>query len=165
MPDPRVGIVRFEDPIANTLDWLILPNGMLDETQALATAITIALGTDARANADDPLPDPDSTDLRGWWGDDQAQQIWNGWPIGSRLWLYQRAKLTDAAARKGATVAQIDRDIRVCLQPFVTNRIVSGFTVSVVRTGVNNVEATILVYRAAQPTIELRYQTLWDEIG
>jgi hypothetical protein len=30
---------------------------------------------------------------------------------------------------------------------------------------VNNVEATILVYRAAQPTIELRYQTLWDEIG
>jgi hypothetical protein len=41
--------------------------GTLDDREELATAGRVALGTDARAGELDTLPDPDSTDRRGWW--------------------------------------------------------------------------------------------------
>ena len=57
---------------------------------------------------DDVLPQltapGDEPDLRGWWGDTDAGTIWGGWPIGTRLWLLSRAKITDSAARQGATI-------------------------------------------------------------
>src|SRR4249919_3316624 len=74
-----------------TEDWeLITPPGMLDDSQALATAMCVALGTNALADPDDILPDPDSTDRQGWWGDMDAETIWNGWPIGCKIWLLRR---------------------------------------------------------------------------
>src|SRR4029077_21243171 len=76
-----------------TMDWQLLDDGTLDESQALATAIVVALGSDGLADADDPLPDPDSTDRAGWWGDLEADTIWNAWPIGSRLWLLRRSAI------------------------------------------------------------------------
>jgi phage gp46-like protein len=48
-------------------DWLLLPNGALDESQQLANIVKLALLTHALASTDDILPDPDSTDRRGWW--------------------------------------------------------------------------------------------------
>src|ERR1700750_2247663 len=75
-----------------TCDWLLLADGTLDDTQALATAIIVALGTDALADKDDILPDPDSTDRCGWWGNLDADLIWGGWDIGSKLWLLRRSK-------------------------------------------------------------------------
>ena len=49
-----------------------LKNGVIDETQELATAVIIALATDARAHDDDILTGIDDTDRRGWWGDCDA---------------------------------------------------------------------------------------------
>src|SRR5262245_56514416 len=81
-------------------DWVFLqPPGVLDEDQELATLVMVALGTDALAGADDALPGLDETDRRGWWGDTDAEEIWDGWPVGSKLWLLQRAKITGVGAR------------------------------------------------------------------
>lgn len=90
-----------------TLDWLQTPTGLIDETNELVTAFLVALGSDAAAAASDVLPDPRSDDRRGWWGDLNAAAIWNGWPLGSKLWLLTRAKILDAAARSCGSACEV----------------------------------------------------------
>ena len=41
-----------------SVDWSLLSNGTLDDSDALATAVIVALGTDRLASRDDILPDP-----------------------------------------------------------------------------------------------------------
>lgn len=65
---------------------LAIEGGGLATDDGLVTALIISLFTDARARDDDPLPQP-GADRRGWWGDPT---------IGSRLWLLEREKLTEA---------------------------------------------------------------------
>jgi phage gp46-like protein len=84
-----------------TVDWSLLDNGTLDDSQALATAIVVALGTDALADATEDLPDPDSTDRRGWWGDFDADTVWNTWDIGCKLWLMSRSSIETVESRGG----------------------------------------------------------------
>jgi phage gp46-like protein len=148
-----------------TLDWRVLDDGTLDDTQALATALCVALGTDALASNDDQLPDPDSSDREGWWGDYDAGPIWNGWPIGSKLWLMRRSAIESPNAMRGATVARIKNYIIAAVQPFIDNRIASTFTVNVLRSNsnLNRIDALIVIYRGPTPAIELRYAILWDE--
>src|SRR5215472_15553230 len=103
MPDVRLvqqSIFPYQTDVS--VDWLLRADGTLDDSQALATAVIVALGTDRLADVTDVLPDPDSTDRRGWWGDLDAQEVWDGWPIGSRLWLLKRDKITDAGAARGS---------------------------------------------------------------
>jgi phage gp46-like protein len=70
MTDIRiVEVVNLE---VMTMDWLLLPIGVLDTSEELATAVSVALGTNMLADVDEVLPDPDSTDRQGWWGDYQA---------------------------------------------------------------------------------------------
>jgi len=164
MTDLRIqeqGIGTF----AITLDLLQRPDNLIDETQALATAVVVALGTDRRANADDPLPDDYSDDRRGWWADTDAEKIWNGWPIGSRLWLLNRAKITSVASRYGATVARAETYCREALQPFITNRLASRIDVNAQRTNIERIDADITIYRGPLSAIQLQYQALWSEIG
>ena len=49
-------------------DWLLLPNGSLDESEELANQVKVALLTHALASEDDVLPDLDDDDRRGWIG-------------------------------------------------------------------------------------------------
>ena len=56
----------------------------LAEDGGLGTAVILSLFLNARANADDPLPDPNSQDRGGWWAG----------PIGSRLWTFRRSTNT-----------------------------------------------------------------------
>lgn len=165
MPDPRLGIVKIADPIQTTMDWMLAPTTVLDETQALATAVTIALASDARAGDTDILPDLDSDDRRGWWGDLDAEDIWDGWPLGSKLWLLTRAKITDEFSQEGATEARVAEYIHKAIQPFVNAKTITTFAVEVARTDVNAIGATVTLYRGPLPAIALRYQSLWDEIG
>lgn len=71
---------------------------------ALATPTLLGLLTDARARVDDPLPQPVAPLLepdilnprRGWCGD----ALHRGPRLGSRLWLLERAKRTEATRRR-----------------------------------------------------------------
>jgi len=147
------------------MDWSLLGDGTLDETQALATAVVVALGTDGLAATSDILPDPDSTDRAGWWGDLDAEEIWDGWPIGCKLWLLKRDKIVGPEAMQGATTTRVEYYIREAIQPFLDRRIGSRMNVWVERVNRDQINAVIRLYRGPTLEIELRYQILWSEIG
>lgn len=168
MPNSLVPDIRLKQNVifpkySVTLDWKLLDDGTLDDSQALATSVCIALGTNALADEEDPLPDPDSTDRQGWWGDMDAQEIWGGWPIGSKLWLMRRSKIEGPNAQRGATVARVKSYIIQALQAFVDKRICTRFDVDVSRTSDEQIDALVIIYRGPLPAIELRYAMLWEE--
>jgi phage gp46-like protein len=78
-------------------DWNLV-GAQLQSGGDLETAFLISLFTDRVANIDDVIPDG-TTDPRGWWADDQER------PIGSRLWLLERVKLTNAVAARAKDYA------------------------------------------------------------
>jgi phage gp46-like protein len=165
VPDVRlVQQGEFPDATEVSVDWLLLNDGTLDQTQDLATAVIVALGTDRLADITDELPDPDSTDRRGWWGDMDTQLIWNGWPIGSRLWLLSRAKMTDGRAQQGSTLTRIKFYIQEALQPFIDLKIASSMYVAVSRVDRQRINALVRLYRGPKTAIELQYQVLWQDI-
>lgn len=160
---PDIQLVPVTSPIV-TFDWLQTPTGLIDETQQLASAILVALNTDATADPSEVLPDPRDTNRRGWWGDLDAQKIWNGWPIGSKLWLLARAKIVDNKAREGATVTRVETYIRSALRPFIDQGICSKITVDASQTSEKRISATITIYRGPKAAIQLQYQPLWSEL-
>ena len=160
MTDVRLIQNTFFPQYEVTVDARVLDDGSLDDRQALATAVIVALGTDGLADRDDVLPDPDSTDRAGWWGD-LDPDIWDSWPIGSRLWLLRRDAIRDPGYARGATVTRVDRYIREALQPFLDRRIASRLDVNVARAAVDRIEAQVTLYRGPTVAVDLRYQVLW----
>jgi phage gp46-like protein len=145
------------------MDWLLLSDGTLDESNELATAVSVALGTDALVLNTDILPDPDSTDLRGWWGDYQAQEIWNGWPIGCKNWLLERAKILDTPSSEGSTVLRAQQYTQQALQPFVDQRVCTSFDVYAWRASLDRIYVDVIMYRGNKKDIALQFQVLWSE--
>lgn len=84
MPD----IATAWDPAAAGGDWR-LAGPDLAAGDDLASAVLISLFTDRRAEDGDRAPA--GADLRGWWGD-----LGRTRPLGSKLWLLERAKQTEA---------------------------------------------------------------------
>lgn len=79
-------------------DWTL--NGAdLGRGDDLATAVIISLFTDRRADPDDEIPDA-SGDRRGWWGDTGRTR-----PLGSKLWLLERAKQTEQTRQRAQDYA------------------------------------------------------------
>ena len=146
-----------------TMDWLLRKTGEIDEREELATAVRLALGTDATAAPNEILPDPDSTDRRGWWGDLEAEEIWGGWPIGCKNWLLTRAKISDAVSEEGATVERARLYTETALQHFIDKRVASRIDVQAARTGLERIEVHTILYRGPLAEIDLRYQMLWEE--
>jgi phage gp46-like protein len=164
VPDIRLVQTNVFPDYDVVLDWLLKSDGTLDDTKALATAVIVALGTNALASDTDVLPDPDSTDRCGWWGDLDAALIWNGWPIGSKLWLLRRSKIVPASPGVASTVSLINSYIRTALQPFVDQKICSAFDVWTTRVNTQRIDALIRIYRGPLSEIELRYALLWDSM-
>ena len=162
MPDVR--LIPIATPDIVTFDWLQTPTGLIDETEQLASAFMVALNTDAEADIAEELPDPRETYRRGWWGDLDAEAIWDGWPIGSKLWLLTRAKIVESGAREGATITRAQRYIKEALQPFITKGICSQITVVVTQVNEQRIKAVIVAYRGPKVTIQLEYAPLWSEL-
>lgn len=150
------------DP-ALTLAWLMAP---VDESGdgELADAVAVALGTDRLADLSDVLPDPNDDNRRGWWGDVDASLLFGGWPLGCRLWLLAREKITDAAARRGSTIGRVETYLREAMQPFIDAKIASRMTVTVTRSAIDSIDAQIVLYRGPAVLVDLRYAALWDKI-
>ncbi len=150
---------------AISLDWLTTDQGTLDSTHDLVSAVLMAIGTDRRANPDDELPVEGDSDLRGWWGDSNADEIWGGWNVGSRLWLLDRAKITGENYKYGATVARAKTYLIECLQPFLDRKIATKLDVDVQRYNETSISASIVLYRGNKSLISLQFQDLWDDIS
>jgi len=92
------------DPRNGNADWAIAGQdetsnrGGLRAKSALHTAIVLALFTDKRIPQQHPLRKyVDSDDPRGWWGDDVDIRTEGGEAeLGSLLWVFERAVLTEA---------------------------------------------------------------------
>ena len=164
VPDVRLVQNLYFPKYDVPLDWRLLINGTLDDTRALATAVIVALGTNALASDTEVLPDPDSDDRQGWWGDLDAEDIWNGWPIGSKLWLLRRAKILPPNAKEGSTVQRVVDYCRQALQPLVDRRVCSSFTVTAERVDLESVMSYITIFRGPLPAISLQYQISWTEL-
>lgn len=76
----------------------------LESDEGLETAVIISLFSDRRAKIDDPLPDPNNSDRRGWWGD-LISDIEDD-QIGSRLWLLDREKTTESVLVRAKEYAE-----------------------------------------------------------
>jgi phage gp46-like protein len=103
-------------------DWT-MSGSVLATGNDIETAILISIFTDRMAEPGDVIPDG-SNDPRGWWADDDV-------PIGSRMWLLQRAKQT-------GTTLQLAYDyLAEALKWMIDDGVVSRFDISTqwVRTG------------------------------
>ena len=160
MADVRV-VQKFElDRVL--LDWMLTPAGNLDDTYQLETAVIVSLCTDRRAEEDDTLPDSRDENRRGWWGDIDTDTIWGGGPIGSRLWLLARAKITGAASAEGATVTRAEDYIAEALQWLIDLKVASRIDVEAVRSGQTAISALVTIYRGPKPAVSLRFEQFWD---
>ena len=154
----------FSAPFTVRLDWMFGTIAGDPQDHRLANAVVIALNTDRRALPDDKLPDPRSTDRRGWWGDTDAAAIWGGWPIGSRLWLLTRAKLP-GGTREGATIERARRYLAEALEPFKTAKICSAYTINLAQDGPERISGTITMFRGPKTAIALNFQDFWRDFG
>jgi phage gp46-like protein len=144
-------------------DWNLMPSGLLDEREELANYVKVALMTDRTASLDEVLPDPDSTDYRGWWGDMDAKAIWNGWQIGTKNWLLTRAKITPPEAWEHDTVSRAENYTRDALQPMIDLRMCSAIDVQAARVAIDRIDVYVAVYRGPRLAVELIFQDLWNK--
>lgn len=136
------------DPVKARGDWQLGPKGLVTG-QALTTAVYVSLFTDRKAGPDDKITDG-SDDRRGWWGDSFADR-----PIGSRLWLLQRAKRTPETLRKARDM------IREALQWLVDDGLVARFDVTTAWATATMLSATVTLWQRDGKKVALAYQWAW----
>lgn len=130
----------------------ILSGPSLESGGDLATAALISLFTDRVAEPSDVLPDS-TNDRRGWWGDLDEDV-----PIGSRLWLLDRSKLTSAVAIKARGYASealswmLADDVAVDVQVTTTIKLPATLQLSVA------------IIRANGTKVALGYDWAWSQI-
>jgi phage gp46-like protein len=100
------------DPAAGLGDWAVagasetLNRGGLQATRALETAVILCLFTDRFCPPDHPLAKFADDDRRGWWGDGiDVRADLGETPLGSLLWLLERAIVDDNMARWAESLA------------------------------------------------------------
>jgi phage gp46-like protein len=164
MPDIRYRQQLDFPAYAVELDWLKTDQNLIADGFDLQSAVIIALGTDAYAPPGEELPDFDSTDRRGWWGDMDAEEIWGGWPVGSLLWLLHRAKITQVGSKQGSTLGKAEGWTRDAMQPFITHRITSSIDVIAEQIDTQRIDVGVVISRGPEPSIELRYSELWQDL-
>lgn len=76
-------------------DWQFEAPDLLSD-DGPESAVLLSLFTDRLAEEDDPLPDTQGSDRRGWWADTNAREG----PLGSRLWLLAREKQTEEVRQR-----------------------------------------------------------------
>lgn len=117
----------------------------------LTRAVVISLFTHRRADPDDNADVP-----MGWWGDT--------WPMvandryGSKLWLLQRSKLTNALVNTVRTY------IRESLQWMLDDGVVSRIDIDIQRTGINELGNSLVLWRRDGP-VTISFNEFWSVIA
>lgn len=130
----------------------------LDGTTApLLHMLRISLFSDARASDDDPLPVAGYKG--GWWADTYD----GAYPVGSKLWLLDRAVVTQDAINRAQNYAEI------ALQWLVRYGIAASVAVTAERIASDNSAAGIgLVVTVTKPDTSretFRFADIWAELG
>ena len=128
-------------------DWAEA-SGDLQSGNDLETAILISLFTDRLAREDDEY---DGDNRRGWWGDQ-----YQDYPIGSRLWLLRRQKLTLAVANKAQDFAA------EALKWLTDDGIVASITPVTQIVYPNRLNLFITYQKPGQDAVSKRYFWVWE---
>lgn len=134
-------------PTQNRGDWASFGPQLLTGDD-LTTAILISLFTDRVAASDDMTPDG-TNDARGWWGDDPDN------PIGSRLWMLERAKQTTD------TLSRAQGYITEALQWLIDDGVVARFDILTEWTQTGMLGAQIVAYEQSGAVIALNSSSAW----
>jgi phage gp46-like protein len=127
----------------------------LASDRGLMTAAILSLFTDRRAADDDVPPSGDPRDRRGWWADQFAAV--GGDKYGSRLWLLDRAKLTNETALRTTEY------VREALAWMLEDRVASSIDIAVETTDVALVFA-IGLNRPGRDPVSFRFAHTWDHM-
>ena len=130
-------------------DWVLSADGDLETGGDLQTAILISIFTDAMAAPDDVIPDG-TNDPRGWWGDEFDSQH----PIGSKLWLLDRAKQTQKTLNRAFSY------LSESLQWLIDDGVVGRFDIQVQWVRASFLGASITAY-SPQGSVMNAGQYLW----
>jgi phage gp46-like protein len=132
-------------------DWII-EGAALASGDDLVTATLISLFTDRTAEDSDVIPDG-GVDRRGWWGD-TGQDV----PIGSRLWLLSRSKLTGAVATAAKGYASES------LAWMLADGVAVDVQVTAVIVLPRQLRLTVTILRADGTKASLAYDWAWAQI-
>lgn len=166
-PDPFLLWDTIWNPLAGIGDWAIAGNvpgnsGGLAANAALETAVTLALFTDAALPANHPLAYLVADgDRRGWWGDgvDVRTDLGEG-PLGSCLWVLERAPLTQTIARWAQRFAED------ALAPLQSQGAVVEIDVSAQIAGTNVLALSIaMVGRNGAKVYDRKFDLVWSQIA
>jgi len=131
-------------------DWSI-SGGALASGDDLASAVLISLFTDRQAD-DDDIPPDGGNDLRGWWGD-AGEDV----PIGSRLWLLDRSKLTPAVANTAKIY------IEEALKWLIDDQVALSVSAATVIAGRSQLNAIVTITHRDGSVSALNYNWVWDQ--
>lgn len=123
------------------------PGGFLQTGNDLETAVLISLFSDRVANPDDKIPDGDP---RGWIGD-QGNSV----PIGSRLWLLNRSKLTPALAPVARSMAA------EALQWMIDDSVVANVDINTQIVLPNRLNMQVILYKQDGAKIAMDFTNAW----
>jgi phage gp46-like protein len=138
------------------LDLAPAPVTGLAEGRDLETHVRAILFTWGRARVDDVLPGFDA-DRKGYWAD--AFPAVQGRGVGTRLWIYARAVLTDA------TVAAIEETVREDLQQLIDDGLARTITVQAARVGDPvRLDLAIRIVKPDGNDLDILIDDLWREL-
>lgn len=133
---------------------LVFSSNDLELDNGLKTAVYISLFTDQRAAKDDAIPDTLGKSRRGWWGD-QVGDIF-GYQIGSKLWLLERAKITDE------TLALAVKYVEDALQWMIDDGIVASIDVIAEKLQTDILGIKITIMKQDGTTSNFTFDDEWE---
>jgi len=129
-------------------------NASTGEQDDLVMLVTMALFSDARAS-DDATPPDGTENRRGWWADTYEQDDWS---TGSRLWLLDRAPLTQEGVNGAEDYAA------QALEFLVTEGIAASVDVSASLNERSRVDLAIEIKQRDGETWAVKYEDLWQAV-
>lgn len=117
----------------------------------LARAVINSIFTWARADVDDDLP---GKSREGWWGDTFPDSL--GDAFGSKLWLLQRAKLTDE------TISKAKDYVEESLKWMLSDGVAGSVAVEAERGDFDRLDILVVVTKPDASQMTMRFQDVWE---
>lgn len=168
-PQPELLWDSVWDKWSGGADWALadadetLNRGGLRAKEALATAIVLALFTDKRIPEQHPFRKyVDDGDPRGWWGDDiDVRSDLGEDELGSLLWVFARAPLTDAV------ILEVETTAREALSCLIKQGVAVRIDVqAIAERAFGRCDLIVKVYgRDGQMIHDVRFDDIWRQVS
>lgn len=142
-------LLAIDGPIEDALPLVEVVAGDVSFGAPLTQAVHISLFSDAEADPTDPGADGER---RGWWAGDLDELD----AVGSRLWLLERAKLTQS------NVALAGQYAREALAWMVEDGVAASVAATAQRSAEGTVDLTVEIVEPSGNRVGYRFRSLWE---